>query len=166
MFLSINISALQYKRPDFVDLLIDHVKKNDVKPEEVELEITETVLIDDFKAVIEKMLVLQDFGFRVSLDDFGTGYSSLSYLSGLPLNTIKIDKAFIDSVLVDPATKIVMESIIQMVHRLGYETIAEGIETREQVEYLKHIGCDVIQGFLLGKPLDSYEIEALIEGFM
>lgn len=166
MILSLNISALQYKRPDFIDLLMSHVKENDVRPEEIELEITETVLIDDFKAVIERMLVLQDYGFRVSLDDFGTGYSSLSYLSGLPLNTIKIDKAFIDSVLVDHATKIVMESIIQMVHKLGYESIAEGIESYDQVEYLQEIGCDVIQGYLLGKPLDSDEIEELIKGFL
>ena len=166
MFLSLNISALQYKRPDFIDLLMTHVRENEVQPEEIELEITETVLIDDFKAVIEKMLVLQEYGFRVSLDDFGTGYSSLSYLSGLPLNTIKIDKAFIDSVLVDSATKIVMESIIQMVHRLGYESIAEGIESYDQVEYLQEIGCDVIQGYLLGKPLDSLEIEELIKGFL
>lgn len=162
MILSINISALQYKRPDFIDNLMVCVKENGVLPEEIELEITETVLIDDFKAVIEKMLVLQEYGFRVSLDDFGTGYSSLSYLSGLPLNTIKIDKAFIDSVLVDSATKIVMESIIQMVDKLGYETIAEGVETEEQLKYLKDIGCDVIQGYLLGKPLDAYEIEQLI----
>ena len=166
MILSLNISALQYKRPDFIDLLMKHVRENQVEPEEIELEITETVLIDDFKAVIERMLVLQDYGFRVSLDDFGTGYSSLSYLSGLPLNTIKIDKAFIDSVLVDPATKIVMESIIQMVHRLGYESIAEGIESYDQVEYLQEIGCDVIQGYLLGKPLDSDEIEELIRRFL
>ena len=166
MILSLNISALQYKRPDFIDLLMKHVEENDVSPEEIELEITETVLIDDFKAVIDRMLVLQDYGFRVSLDDFGTGYSSLSYLSGLPLNTIKIDKAFIDSVLVDRATKIVMESIIQMVHKLGYESIAEGIESYDQVEYLQEIGCDVIQGYLLGKPLDSEEIEELIKGFL
>lgn len=166
MILSLNISALQYKRPDFIDLLMKHVEENDVSPEEIELEITETVLIDDFKAVIDKMLVLQDYGFRVSLDDFGTGYSSLSYLSGLPLNTIKIDKAFIDSVLIDHATKIVMESIIQMVHKLGYESIAEGIESYDQVEYLQEIGCDVIQGYLLGKPLDSEEIEELIKGFL
>ena len=166
MTLSLNISALQYKRPDFIDLLMKHVKENDVRPEEIELEITETVLIDDFKAVIERMLVLQDYGFRVSLDDFGTGYSSLSYLSGLPLNTIKIDKAFIDSVLVDHNTKIVMESIIQMVHKLGYESIAEGIESNDQVDYLKEIGCDVIQGYLLGKPLDSDEIEELIRGLL
>lgn len=162
MVLSINISALQYKRQDFIDNLMKYVKEYGIEPSEVELEITETVLIDDFKAVIEKMLVLQEYGFRVSLDDFGTGYSSLSYLSGLPLNTIKIDKAFIDTVLVDNATRIVMESIIQMVHKLGYETIAEGVETQEQLNYLQEIGCDVIQGYLLGKPLDSCEIEELI----
>ena len=166
MILSINISALQYKRDDFIENLLQFVKEYSVKPEEIELEITETVLIDDFKAVIDKMLILREYGFRVSLDDFGTGYSSLSYLSGLPLNTIKIDKAFIDTVLVDWATKIVMESIIQMVHKLGYESIAEGIETKEQLEYLQQIGCDVIQGYLLGKPMDPEEIEALIENLL
>ncbi len=162
LILSINISALQYKRRDFIDNLMGFVKEYQVCPEEIELEITETVLIDDFKAVIEKMLVLQEYGFRVSLDDFGTGYSSLSYLSGLPLSTIKIDKAFVDSVLVDDATRIVLESIIQMVDKLGYETIAEGVESKEQYEYLKGIKCDIIQGYLLGKPLDSDEIEQLI----
>lgn len=166
MILSINISALQYKRQDFIDNLTKFVKEYHVKPEEIELEITETVLIDDFEAVIEKMMVLQEFGFRVSLDDFGTGYSSLSYLSGLPLNTIKIDKAFIDTVLVDPAARIIMESIIQMVNRLGYETIAEGVETQNQLDYLKKIGCDVIQGFLLGKPMDAMQIEGLISSLL
>lgn len=166
MILSINISALQYKRQDFIDNLTKFVKEYHVKPEEIELEITETVLIDDFEAVIEKMMVLQEFGFRVSLDDFGTGYSSLSYLSGLPLNTIKIDKTFIDTVLVDPAARIIMESIIQMVNRLGYETIAEGVETQNQLDYLKKIGCDVIQGFLLGKPMDAMQIEGLISSLL
>lgn len=166
MILSINISALQYKREDFIDNLMKYVKTYHIKPEEIELEITETVLIDDFSSVIEKMAILQDYGFRVSLDDFGTGYSSLSYLSGLPLNTIKIDKSFIDTVLVDPASRIIMESIIQMVKRLGYETIAEGVETQQQKEYLEKIGCDVIQGFLLGKPMDASQIEGLIDSLL
>lgn len=162
MTMSINISALQYKRMDFISNLVEQATKYHVKPEEIELEITETVLIDDFSAVIEKMLVLQEYGFKVSLDDFGTGFSSLSYLSGLPINTIKIDKSFIDSVLTDEATKIIMDSIVQMVKKLGFETIAEGVERQEQLEYLQSINCDAIQGFLLGKPMDPEDIEQLI----
>ena len=92
------------------------------------------------------------------MDDFGTGYSSLSYLKGLPIDTLKIDKSFIDTVIQDESTQVITESIISMVKKLGYETVAEGVETEEQYEYLKKIDCDNIQGFLLGKPMPEEEL--------
>ena len=103
-----------------------------MKPSEVELEITESVLIEDFVEVTDKLLILKGYGFKISLDDFGTGYSSLSYLKGLPIDTLKIDKSFIDTVISDYNTRIITESIIHMVKKLGYETVAEGVETIEQ----------------------------------
>lgn len=163
LILSLNISAIQYKRPDFVSNLMLTLKKYEVQPSEVELEITETVLIDDFVEVTNKLAILRDYGFRISLDDFGTGYSSLSYLKGLPINTLKIDKSFIDTVLSDSNTKIITESIVYMVKKLGYETVAEGVETQEQYEYLKSIECDNIQGYYLGKPMPSHEVEELLK---
>lgn len=161
--MSINISAIQYKRKDFVNKLIDIISQYDVKPNEIELEITETVLIEDFDEVKEKLLALRDYGIRISLDDFGTGFSSLSYLNGLPIDTLKIDKSFVDKVSTDESTKIITETIVSMVRKLGYESVAEGVETEEQFAYMKEVGCDVIQGYLLGKPLTSQGIEELLE---
>jgi len=160
--ISINISAIQYKKPEFVGDLIATADKYGVDPHFVELEITEGILIDDFKEVVEKMYALRDYGFKVSLDDFGTGFSSLAYLKGLPIDTLKIDKSFIDTVSTDNATRIITEATIEMAKRLGYETVAEGVETNEQLTYLKEINCDYIQGFLLSKPMDTEHLEQLI----
>lgn len=163
MVLSLNISALQYKRQDFVNNLFDLLEKYQVNPKDIELEITESVLIDDFDQVVEKLHVIKDYGIKISLDDFGTGFSSLSYLKGLPIDTLKIDKSFIDTVIDDESTQVITESIVSMVKKLGYETVAEGVETEEQFEYLKKIECDNIQGFLLGKPMPEEELVSLME---
>lgn len=162
LVMSLNISAIQYKQPDFIEQMLHLMEKYDVAPPEIELEITESVLIDDFTEVTEKLAVLRDIGIKISLDDFGTGYSSLSYLKGLPIDTLKIDKSFIDTVVTDENTRIITESIIYMVKKLGYETIAEGVETEEQYRYLNEIDCDNIQGYLLGKPMPSEKIESLL----
>lgn len=166
LILSLNISAIQYKRSDFVSRLIKILKNYDVEPTEVELEITESVLIDDFGEITNKLVTLRDYGIRISLDDFGTGYSSLSYLKGLPIDTLKIDKSFIDTVVTDNNTKIITESIIYMVKKLGFETVAEGVETKEQFEYLQSIECDNIQGYFLGRPMPSSEVEKLLKAAM
>lgn len=163
MVLSLNISAIQYKREDFIDNILRTIQKYDVDPREIELEITESVLIDNFKEVTEKLHILREHGIRISLDDFGTGYSSLSYLKGLPIDTLKIDKSFIDTMLTDDNARIITDSIVYMVKKLGYETIAEGVETEEQYNYLKSVDCDCIQGFLLGKPLPVHEIEEILK---
>lgn len=162
MFLSINISSIQYSRPDFVPKVMACVNKFGMDPNELELEITESVLIDDFKAVVNKMEELRDYGIKVSLDDFGTGFSSLSYLRGLPIDTLKIDKSFIDNITDDPAAKVIIETIVTMSKKLGFETVAEGVETKDQLDYLKSVSCDLIQGFFLGKPADKNGIEELL----
>lgn len=162
MILSLNISAIQYKRHEFIDNLIAVIQKYDVDPGDIELEITESVLIDSFIEVTEKLRILREYGLRISLDDFGTGYSSLSYLKGLPIDTLKIDKSFVDAMLTDENARIIMDSIVYMIKKLGFETIAEGVETQEQFDYLKSIECDCIQGFLLGKPLPGEELEKLL----
>lgn len=162
IILSLNISAIQYKRNEFIDSILSIIRKYDVNPEEIELEITESVLIDNFREMTEKLCVLREYGIRISLDDFGTGFSSLSYLKGLPIDTLKIDKSFIDTLTTDENARIITESIIYMVKKLGFETVAEGVETEEQFEYLKSIECDCIQGFLLNKPMPAQKIEELL----
>lgn len=162
LILSINISSIQYNRPDFVSKVLGTLRKYDMDPEELELEITESVLIDDFAMVTSKMYELRDYGIKVSLDDFGTGFSSLSYLRGLPIDTLKIDKSFIDNLNDDKAAKVITESIVSMSKKLGFETVAEGVENTDQFDYLKGISCDLIQGFYLGKPMNSDSVEELL----
>ena len=162
LIMSINISAIQYKQPDFIDKLFHILEKYQISPCEIELEITESILIDDFEEITERLIVLRDIGVKISLDDFGTGFSSLAYLKGLPIDTLKIDKSFIDTVITDENTRIITESIIYMVKKLGFETIAEGVETEEQFRYLQEISCDIMQGYYLGKPVTAKEIEELL----
>ncbi len=164
--MSINISAIQFKRHEFVGDVIAMINKLEIDPKFVEFEITESILIDDFNEIIRKMVALRDYGMKVSLDDFGTGYSSLSYLKGLPIDTLKIDKSFIDTVTVDEPTRVITTSIIEMVKELGFETVAEGVETKDQYDYLKSIDCDNIQGYLLSKPLDYDSLEKVFISMM
>ncbi len=160
--ISINISSLQYKKDDFVDSIMTIIDRNQVDPSDVELEITESILIDDFEAVTTKLTRIRNFGVSISLDDFGTGYSSLSYLKKFPIDTLKVDKSFIDTVLDDASTRIITESILNMSHAMGFETIAEGVENEKQFNYLTEAGCDVIQGFYLGKPIPPEKIDELL----
>ena len=133
-----------------------------MKPNLIELEITESVFIDDMDDVIEKMNVLREYGIRFSMDDFGTGFSSLSYLRRLPIDTLKIDKTFIDTVVTDNPTRTIAETIIEMGKKLGFHTIAEGVEDEVQFDLLRDIGCDNIQGYYMGKPMVSEKIEEML----
>lgn len=160
--LSINVSARQFNQDDFLDRLFECLQRYKVNPFFIELEMTESILIEEFELVCEKMRLLREKGIRISLDDFGTGFSSLSYLKKLPINTLKIDKTFIDTVLTDSATRIITESIVNMVKSLGFESVAEGVEQEQQYKYLHAIGCDVIQGFYFGKPLSVENAEELL----
>lgn len=161
--MSINISAIQMRHDSFVPNLLSLIEHYQVDPLAIELEITESILIENFHDVVEKIKVIRDYGIKVSLDDFGTGYSSLSYLKDIPIDTLKIDKTFVDNAISDNCTGIITESVVEMVKKLGLETVAEGVETDEQFNYLKAIHCDNIQGYLLGKPMPRAAFESLIK---
>lgn len=161
--MSINISSVQYSQENFVSDLLDAMKKYHVHAGDIEIEITESIMIEDFETVIAKLKCLREAGVRVSLDDFGTGFSSLSYLKRLPIDTLKIDKSFVDTLLSDGATRIITESIINMVKALGVESIAEGVENEAQYNYLHAVGCDVIQGYFLGRPKTPEQIEEILD---
>ena len=162
MILSINISAVQLERENFVDSLSQAINMNGISPETIELEITESVFINNFEDVIDKIKTLRGLGMRVSLDDFGTGYSSLSYLKQLPIDTIKIDRSFIETAVKDDSSSIIYESVIELSKKLGFETVAEGVETKEQFNYLRDKNIDIVQGYLLGKPVGKVEFEKLL----
>lgn len=160
--ISINVSSLQFKNKNFVKYLISMIQNYGVSPTNIELEITESVFIDNMDEIIRKMKILKDFGIRFSMDDFGTGFSSLSYLRDLPIDTLKIDKSFIDDVVTDGSTRTIAESIIDLSKKLGFDTIAEGVEHEVQYSLLKNIGCETIQGFYLGRPMMFEDIDALL----
>ena len=160
--ISINVSAIQLQRSDFIDNLQKLIDYYEVDPGLIELEITESVLINDFDTMIETLRILSQLGIRVSLDDFGTGFSSLSYLRELPITTLKIDKSFIDDICINNKTANITGSVVDMVKKLDLETVAEGVEHKEQLDCLKDMGCDLIQGFLLSKPVKKSEFEKII----
>lgn len=161
LILSINVSALQFKSANFVSYLVGKLKEHGVPADKIELEITESALIDDMQDVINKMNILRQMGIRFSMDDFGTGFSSLAYLRQLPIDTLKIDKSFIDAVVTDGPTRTIAETIIELSKKMGFDTIAEGVEEEVQYSLLKNIGCENIQGFYFGKPMKVEDIDTL-----
>jgi diguanylate cyclase (GGDEF)-like protein/PAS domain S-box-containing protein len=156
---AINISARQFHQPDFVERVLAVLDHTGANPRNLRLELTESCLADDLGDVIDKMVQLKSHGLRFSLDDFGTGYSSLAYLKRLPLDQLKIDRAFVQDILVDPASAAIAQAVIAMSRAMGFSVIAEGVETDEQRKALLDLGCDTFQGYLFGRPLPVEEFE-------
>lgn len=162
--MSINVSPVQLKNENFLENFKILLKKYDVSPKQIEIEITEGIFIDDPKEVICILNNIRDMGIGISLDDFGTGYSSLRYLQMLPITTLKIDKSFIANITDKNGVEAnITNSIISMVTNMGLDTIAEGVEDQSQLEILKAIKCHTIQGFLKGKPMTSEDCEKLLK---
>ncbi len=160
---SINVSSLQIHRPDFVEKIKKLVEKYKINPNFIELEITESVLMEQLDKNVVILQELRDIGIRIALDDFGTGYSSLNYLRTIPLNTVKIDKSFIDDICINDKQGAIVDSIIEMAHKLGMEVVAEGIETIDQLIVMKEKNCDIIQGYVYSRPLLSTDLERLLK---
>ncbi len=151
---SVNVSRIHINNDYFISELVNLIKKYDINPMFLELEVTESACFEDEEKFKQILNLLKAQKFLISMDDFGTGYSSLNMLRHLPVDIIKLDMGFIKNSITDNATRIILESIVEMANRLGMKTVAEGIETEEQVNYLKNIHCDYGQGYLYGKPLD------------
>ena len=135
--------------------MLQQIHKSGCSPENIELEITEAIIMQDPEMVMRALLNLKQSGMRISIDDFGTGYSSLDYLRRFSIDSIKIDKTFIQRMIQDESSASVVTAIIAMANKLGVKTIAEGVETREQYEFLLKEKCSEIQGYYLSKPLDA-----------
>jgi EAL domain-containing protein (putative c-di-GMP-specific phosphodiesterase class I) len=157
MQIAVNVSAKQFMRPDFIDFVEKTYQRHQLDPSCLELEITESVLVTDVQQVIDTCHRLQEMKIKVAIDDFGTGYSSLSYLQELPVDTLKIDRAFISGI--DNVTsKSVARTIVMLAQSCGLETVAEGVETKEQADMIAELGCDYIQGYFYSKPVSSAEL--------
>lgn len=154
---SINMSALELNDENLINRLKTYTSR--INRKNLCIELTESILVDDTESKIEKIHQIKELGFALSLDDFGTGYSSISYVKKLPFDYLKIDKSFVDDILIDPQDKIFIKVIIDMAKTLNLKTIAEGVENQEQLKILEDLGCDIYQGYLASKPLPADEFE-------
>lgn len=174
--IAVNVSAAQLNNPDFVKVIRSsvwgHINETTATDQDflhsskesaaIDLEITESVLMENIDSLIPRLQELKDAGFHISIDDFGTGYSSFSYLTKIPLDTIKIDRTFISEITSNADQRTIVSTIILLAHALKLKVIAEGVETNEQREQLILMGCDELQGYLLGKPMPSSDMESLL----
>lgn len=160
---AINVSAYQFYNPGFVDRMRGILELFDIEGKYLELELTETILMRDVEDNITKLEQLRELGISLAVDDFGTGYSSLSYLKRLPIDTLKIEKSFIQHLYTQDTDTAIVEAILALAARLNYKVVAEGVESPEQLQFLKEQGCHFIQGFLLSKPLCVSEAEKLFD---
>lgn len=166
LIISVNVSALQLRNKDFINVVQEAIDDNGINPEELEIEITESVFIDSFEETSNILGKIQSLGVSISLDDFGTGYSSLSYLRKLPINTIKIDKSFISDVLYNSRSKSLLETIILLAKKLQLSVVAEGIEDQNQLDHLLEYHCDYVQGYLFSKPISSSAVNQYYENYV
>jgi EAL domain-containing protein (putative c-di-GMP-specific phosphodiesterase class I) len=158
--LAVNVSACQFRQPDFVEQVRQTLHRHALNPDRLKLELTESIMLDSIDDTIVKMQALRRDGVRFSMDDFGTGYSSLAYLAQLPFDQLKIDQSFVHNIGVKHSDAVIVQTIISMANNLGMEVLAEGVETEEQRAFLEQHGCSLCQGYLFGRPVSIEEFEA------
>lgn len=159
--MSVNISARQFEQKNFIENIKEILENTEMDPSFLEVEITESIALKDVDYTITILMQLQNMGIKVSLDDFGTGYSSLNYLKRLPIDTIKIDKSFLENIAIEKNDTILTRTVIELARNLKLYTIAEGVETVDQYKFLRDNSCDMVQGYLFSKPMPKDEIEKL-----
>ena len=163
--ISINLSIQNLPRKDLPDQISRKIWESGLSPEHWVFEVTESLFMSHFEESLHCLKTLRNLGFSIAIDDFGTGYSSLSYLKRLPISRIKIDRIFIQDLLKDPVNQAIVSSLIDLAHRLRIEAVAEGVEIQDQLAYLKELGCDKAQGYVLTPPLPARELTDWIERF-
>jgi len=162
---AVNISAVQLQETDLQELVQGVLEDTGLDPSQLELEITESLAMNNAEASIELFKDLFDLGVSISIDDFGTGYSSLAYLRSFPVQRIKIDKAFVDDIGTDENSGVIARAVTTLGHSFGMEITAEGVETEDQLSFLRSLGCDEIQGYFFSRPLPGQELEAFLKNY-
>ena len=162
--MSVNISARQFFHKDLLGELQRVLHDTDLAPSNLKVEVTESILLKSMHVPIAILQTFKNLGIKIALDDFGTGYSSLGYIRQLPLDTIKIDRSFITQIESNDKDAGIVRLIIAMAHTLDMDVVVEGIEKEQTLDLLKSYGCDMAQGFLLGRPVTAGEIEARLSG--
>ena len=162
LHVTLNVSAVQFMHEEFIGKLFDAVEKYGVNPHNLGIELTESTLLESSENIVARLNKLRNAGFKVYLDDFGTGYSSMTYLRKLPIDIIKIDKSFVGDIGNYEMEKKLLKSIVYLAQEIGLKVVAEGVETKEQLDFLASSKCDIIQGFLFSKPVSEEEVEKML----
>jgi len=161
---SVNLSNRQFDQKDLIEVVTRALRNADLHPRYLELEITESAVMQNPEETIATLHKLRDLGIQISIDDFGTGYSSLNYLRRLPLDSLKIDRSFVMNLSTNPSDAAIVKAIIVLAHSLNLKVVAEGVETEQQLAFLRESECDEIQGYLLSRPLPVGEISKVLAG--
>jgi diguanylate cyclase (GGDEF)-like protein/PAS domain S-box-containing protein len=161
--IAVNVSSIQLRRKDFVDTVRSAISGEKSTPHGLDLEITESLIMDDMESNIKKLASLREMNINIAIDDFGTGYSSLGYLARLPVNLLKIDRSFITTMTKGAESMAIVSTIISLAHSLSMKVVAEGVETEEQSRFLKLLKCDEMQGYLFSKPLPAEQLTRMLE---
>ena len=163
LFVCVNASARQLQRPGFADEVTEALRSSELAPEDLTIEITETALVRDTKAAAGQLKMLKELGVKLALDDFGTGYSSLTHLLTFPIDIIKIDRSFVSAIGDEERSKVAL-ALVKLAETLHLKSVAEGIETEDQLDFLRSLDCELGQGYYFAKPLDSLQLEELLNG--
>jgi EAL domain-containing protein (putative c-di-GMP-specific phosphodiesterase class I) len=163
LVMAVNLSARQFQQPDLCQRVAGVLASTGLDPNLLALEITETVVMEDTDATLTTLTALKELRVRLSIDDFGTGYSSLSYLKRFPVDTVKIDKSFVDGLDSGPVDREIVQAVIRLATAVGMQTVAEGVETVAQQEQLQLLGCSMLQGYLLARPAPWDLVEAMLQ---
>jgi EAL domain-containing protein (putative c-di-GMP-specific phosphodiesterase class I) len=159
---AVNLSPVQFKNSNLAQSVISALAASGLAPERLELEITESVLLQDSEATLAALHKLRSFGVKISMDDFGTGYSSLSYLRSFPFDKIKIDRSFVHELATREDSMAIVRAVTGLGKSLGISIVAEGVETKEQLGLLRTEGCTEVQGFLFSRPRPAQDVEAML----
>jgi len=160
--IAVNLSVIEFNQPDFIQKIVNFIETNHLQADCLELELTESMIMQDVNRAIATMNKLRSLGVKIAIDDFGTGYSSLIYLKNLPINTLKIDRYFIHNVANDLQKSAITKALIQMAHNLNLNVVAEGVEAEAELAFLRQHKCNSMQGFLFSRPLPAAEFENLL----
>ena len=159
--IAVNLSPAQFRSPGLLQIIVGALAASGLAPDRLELEITETVLLQDSETTLAMLYQLRELGVRIAMDDFGTGYSSLSYLQSFPFDKIKIDRSFVKDIAESTGSLNIVRAVAALAKGLGMTATAEGVETAQQLDTIRAEGCTEMQGFLFSRPLPASEIEKL-----
>jgi diguanylate cyclase len=159
--ISVNLSGAQFRQSDLFHQITQILFKTSLEPQFLELELTENILVENIRTNVQRLNMLKKLGIQISLDDFGTGYSSLGYLQQFSFDVLKIDTCFISNIHQNPVNAVITKTVIEMAHKLGLKVVAEGVESTAELDFLKNVQCDAIQGFVFSRPLAAKEFQKL-----